>query len=385
MPIVFSCPHCRAQIRVAEGAGGKQGTCPQCRQKIVVPMSSTIPSEESAPPVQFQSADPEPSFPVSEPEPALPEAFPEFEEPRKSTSYARELRKKKRRSPGGLLVPLICGGILFGTFYWYIFHSKPGLTGTLEAVVLTRSDLPEATITKSGLSVDPAAFERVRKSLEEQSFSMYDQHRLAEVELSANRAGLVVRVRPQAAARIVSVTLSDPELRKYVADRAREFNDVRVKQIADSTEDFIRSWDEKSDDQRKSLPNLSNYRSEMALASLVSGFGYHVALWHGTTTYPCVGVGAAGELYFCVPKNLDQFVLKGFRSSPDSLSFPGEYTLVIRESAASSKPNLQEPKPEQEPRPADDDSEDAPDPSGNPDGSEPETSDAKSMKSSDEK
>ncbi|HSG70573.1 MAG TPA: hypothetical protein VLA12_09170, partial [Planctomycetaceae bacterium] len=333
MPIEFSCPHCQAQIRVADGAGGKRGTCPQCRQKLVVPMTSTkpVPAPDPAPPpVQFRSAepDPEPNVPVARPESVPPETFPTFEEPQKKTSYARKLREKKRRSAGSYLVPLICGGILFGTFYWYIFHSKPALTGTLEAVVLTRPVLPEGTITQAGLSVDPEAFERVRESLEQQNFSLFDQHRLAEVELSANRSGLVVRVRPTSAARIISVTLSDPELQKYVATHAREFNDVRVQQIETSAEDFIRSWDGKSDDQRKKLPNLGDYRADMALASMVSGFGYHVALWYGTTSYPCVGVGSAGELYFCVPKSVDQFVLKGHQPTPDSLLFLGEYTLV---------------------------------------------------------
>ncbi|HUG19704.1 MAG TPA: hypothetical protein VMM56_12040 [Planctomycetaceae bacterium] len=384
MPIEFSCPHCQAQIRVADGAGGKQGTCPQCRQKLVVPMTSTRPAPAPET-VQFRSAEPEPNVPVARPETVLPETFPTFEEPQKTTSYARKLRQKKRRSAGSYLVPLICGGILFGTFYWYIFHSKPALKGTLEAVVLTRPVIAEGTITQAGLSVDPEAFERVRESLEQQNFSLFDQHRLAEVELSANRAGLVVRVRPTSAARIVGLTLSDPELQKYVAAHAREFNDVRVQQIETSAEDFIRSWDGKSDDQRKKLPNLGNYRADMALASMVSGFGYHVALWHGTTSYPCVGVGSAGEIYFCVPKNLDQLVMKGRQPTPESLLFPGEYTLVIRESAAASKPNPQEQEPEGESKPADDDSEAQPGPSDKPDENEPEASAGKSMKSSDEK
>lgn len=37
MAISFDCPHCQARVRAPEDRVGQNGTCPKCRNKIVVP------------------------------------------------------------------------------------------------------------------------------------------------------------------------------------------------------------------------------------------------------------------------------------------------------------------------------------------------------------
>ena len=337
MPLEFSCPHCQAQIRVADGSAGKQGTCPQCRKKLVVPTASANPQQviqEKTPPVHF---DPVVSDSPSEIDQA--EVFPEFQTPDKKTSYTRK-RTRKQRSSGSLIVPLMCGAILLVAIFWYLNQTSDELGGTLEAVVVSQPSLPEGSITYSGLSVDRKAFERVREELEQQPFSLYDQHRLSEVELGANQVGLVIHVHPTSAAKVISLKLDDSKLREYIAEHARELNDLRIQQFEATTNEFIKSWDGKSDAERKELPNLDKYRDDMALASTTSGFGYHVVLRHGNKSYPCIGVGSAGELYFCIPQELEQLTLSGYQATSESPLFEGEYTVHV--SSGSSLPDQKE-------------------------------------------
>ena len=37
MAIEFSCPYCTAVIRVEDTAAGKQGLCPKCQTRLIVP------------------------------------------------------------------------------------------------------------------------------------------------------------------------------------------------------------------------------------------------------------------------------------------------------------------------------------------------------------
>jgi hypothetical protein len=339
MPIEFSCPHCESIIRVADGAGGKKGTCPQCREKIVVPATSENSGSRAAVspgPVEFRSADPPPE--IAPAPPSSPTVFPTFDEPRQTSATVRDLRDRRRsakpRSSGGLAVPIMCGTILFGAVFWYIQQTQTGLGGTLEAVVVEQPRLPEGIITRAELTVEPQAFDGVRKSLEERSLMLSDQHQLAEVELTAGRVGLLVRVHPTRAARVISLSLNDPKLREFVAQHAREFNRVRLRQISDHAEDFIQSWSAATEEERAKLPRLNEYFEHMAIASATSGFGYHAMLVSDGHSYPCVGVGPGGELLFCVPRELEQFTLKGRRPSGDSPRFPGEYSVRVRSNAA---------------------------------------------------
>lgn len=48
MAIEFQCPYCSAVLRVPDTAGGKTGSCPGCRKKVLVPVPERPPVEEGA-------------------------------------------------------------------------------------------------------------------------------------------------------------------------------------------------------------------------------------------------------------------------------------------------------------------------------------------------
>lgn len=55
MAIEFLCPYCNAAIRVADAAAGKQGKCPACTKRVLVPHVEVQPSEPAS---QGAAADP---------------------------------------------------------------------------------------------------------------------------------------------------------------------------------------------------------------------------------------------------------------------------------------------------------------------------------------
>ena len=114
MAIEFDCPYCTATIRVPDAYGGKQGRCPKCDTRLLVPLvvrpgSTTVPDASSSPITANQS-------------PAIPGALPQtdiFAVPAPPTSpmlvgnvsatfrsFSRRPRCLLRRSPPPLGPPL---------------------------------------------------------------------------------------------------------------------------------------------------------------------------------------------------------------------------------------------------------------------------------------
>jgi hypothetical protein len=344
--IEFNCPACQALIQVAEGAGGKKGSCPQCREKLIVPTqsgsrSSASPheSEMSPPAVEFQSAT-EPAFDELTfnvgPSSGNTDPIIQIVPPGKS---GRVKRKQRRSSMGGLLVPILCAGVLFGFIGWYFIQGNVGLSPEIAGQVVEVPNISPGLISRGDVSVEAEVFEKVRASLQLEELALVSSTHLADVILTAQSSGIVVKVKPVPEAICVRVSLEGTDVADYVSDHAKEFNQFRMQQIQNAANQFVMEWSSAIDKGEKQIPNLADVRDHMALASVVSGFGYHVLAWDGTTASPCVGVGSSGELFFFVRPGTKSFVIRGRDVGDESPGFPGEIVVKI------DHPTKQSPQP----------------------------------------
>lgn len=333
--IEFNCPSCQALIRVAEGAGGKKGSCPSCREKIVVPEKSGVrstPAAEDAPPpsppLDSQPAD-QPAFdeltiktgPSSGNTDPIIQVVPEKGPGKK--------RRRKKSSAGGLLVPLLCAGVLFGFIGWYFLQTNSGLSPEVVGTVVEAPDIPPGLISKGDVSVDEELFEKVRESLESEKLTLVSATHLADVSLTAQPSGIIANVKPVSGAMCVRVSLDDTDVSDYVSDYAKEFNQYRMQRIQETSDQFISAWVAAMEAGEKTVPNLTEVRDHMALASVVSGFGYHIVAWDGKVASPCVGVGNSGELYFFLKPGTQSFVIRGRDVGGESPGFPGEIVVKV--------------------------------------------------------
>ena len=72
-----------------------------------------------------------------------------------------------------------------------------------------------------------------------------------------------------------------------------------------------------------------------SLASVVSGFGYHVVAWDGKTVSPCVGIDTSGDLYFFVKPGTKSFIIRGRDLPGDTPGFPGEIVVQVKSAAST--------------------------------------------------
>ena len=176
MAIQFNCPSCGAMIRVPDNASGKKGTCPQCSEKLLVPVvvqaatvaapppstpqpvAATSSGRVELPRLDLSAGDASPFGAVPGLQPLASPSFPAFEPPASratlppdaapqlglpplavnstETRAAPRSRKKparKGRSLWDFIIPVVCFGVLFGFLGWSMWKAEPKLEGSLEA------------------------------------------------------------------------------------------------------------------------------------------------------------------------------------------------------------------------------------------------------------
>lgn len=357
--IEFSCPSCQAQIRVADGAGGKKGTCPQCKSKLIVPHKSET-QEESSPPGEKPAQPPESDLPFEfKPAETPPDQDPSWEkithdsvpaamdnttapiidikpEDKPGTTVRSSRRRKK--SGGGLVVPLVCAAILLGFVGYYFWQTHSGLSPDVIGTVVADPQIPNGLIALGNVSVDKETFEKVRLSLQSEELSLVSSTHLADVTLTGNISGIVVNVKPVSGAVCVKISLDGTKVKDYVSDHAKEFNEYRMQRIKETADKFVTEWAAAVDSGNKEIPHLNEIRNDMALASVVSGFGYHIVAWDGQTASPCVGVDTSGDLYFFVKPGTKSFIIRGRDLKGDTPGFPGEIVVQVQTPAKPSIP-----------------------------------------------
>lgn len=359
MSIEFHCPGCRALIRVALSSGGKQGACPQCRTKLIIPEreglsarfadpSRETPPEDFPPVIYFAPAeDPGP------PGPATPAVDTVMSQPQPGRTTDPEIprfgtvmtpRPRRRRKQPVPVIPIFFGVLLVAGVIWFVLQSKPDLTGTLSAEVAASPTLPNGLIGRADVPSSLfAGFDRVRDDLEATPLSMLSADELYRVEVRGVRGGLQVSVRPTAKGTVIKVRPGDaPELVEFVKQRAKEFNEQRVRIMQKHAADFIRDWLKVLDGGKRELPGMGEYQSHLFLPSMVTGFGYHVVAWDGTRAHPCLAVADGGELYFVVPSTKTPLTLRGRKIDGGGPTFDGEYVLKLP-TAPAAKPSSTQP------------------------------------------
>ena len=183
MAIEFSCPFCKAIIRVPDNAGGGKGRCPKCATRISVPKTSTVKPadvpQSNAEPFVLSAAE---GPPWSEPKPRLPTNLPaaatvapvvvEFDPAELTRPRLGELPVDRTATTGAVVTRLkkrnsgnqswIVGGIiglgllaLAGYFGFSVLLTEK-LSGELIAGTAATLDLPPTLIDKNQFKLPPA-------------------------------------------------------------------------------------------------------------------------------------------------------------------------------------------------------------------------------------
>ena len=221
MAIEFNCPYCLATIRVPDAYSGKQGRCPKCDTRLLIPSVQLPVHPGSA--GQLVSPAQTPRHPEAAGVAACEEFGPNssaggefgvlpeesFPAVPQTTSIARKRRRGTRLRPSRTLVigvPVICFLILFAIIAYSLTGSLPQLHGELTADRLESRALPQETVHWSELSLSPTDRPLLQKALTQNPESIISQ--FVSCRLSAGDDGILVTLAAQPESQWVVVDVS---------------------------------------------------------------------------------------------------------------------------------------------------------------------------------
>ena len=314
MTIQFHCPNCDSVIRVPDQAAGRRGTCPACQTKLLVP---TVPA---AAPDQPASAVPTPIIPVA------PSADTE-------ASIARQLKARKKRGQGAILIPLTFLAVMAGVGLYFYWINRPTLDGPLPGVVLADFSPPQRGLEFEAANVDPTIMADIAQKLKDDPIRISSP--IMHLSLVGTGRSVQVRIQDGVDVDFFAVRIdADPDLRNFYIQHGRELEKDRLRELKAGIGDFVKDWQE-SGAEPMTVQRLMEYRDRIGINTLVNGMGYHLVAIAGEHIYPCVYEDLDGILYFLLPPRTRQFKMEG-RKLPDGRQLvPADYTVTVKQPSAT--------------------------------------------------
>ena len=373
MAIQFNCPGCGALIRVPDAAAGKQGTCPRCSDKLLVPnlataagaatavpqSAATSPSQPELPHLDFQAGrqaavsarstaqmQPVAGAPDTGRLPTLEnstaETTPEFGLPPLSVGgrsnialeIQRKVRTQNKQVQGAWIVPVVCALGLIGFLAWYLVSAQPKLEGELTGHAVRDLEVKPGIIpgSASGLSADDR--NEVLRHLRAEAAHWTST--ASKLTLTGVKEGVEVTIQPGTAAHFVAVQpLANSNFLAYVTKHTAELDKPRLATINQNAPKLFAAW-QLQFAKHETLVNQKDYRDLVALPTLVTGVGYHLEAVANGNIYPCVYEDSDGQVYFLLPNATKSFRLQGRRVAGGSY-LPANFQVKINGTTAATK------------------------------------------------
>jgi hypothetical protein len=343
MAIEFNCPYCTATIRVPDAYSGKQGRCPKCDTRLLIPavpmpdpLSGGGPSQQSPSGIiSTPNAPPTPGTPETG-DPSLADAI----VVRPVTPISRAHRRSARLRPSRTLVigiPVICFLALFGIIAYSLLGSLPRLQGELTGHRLEGKTLPGATIPWADVNVSPAD-----KLLLQETLTTYPETLVSQIvvcRLSADDTGILVTLNSQPESQWVAVDVSsDKPLAIWRRKEGPQWNQIRLSELRSAVQRYAKDKLLKINGQQIAIDPAAT-RDKVGLGAACSSLGYVIRAVADAASYPCAAEDEFGSLYFCLPKAVHSFSIQGRTLANGMSGFNGDYTVTISTEVTAATPD----------------------------------------------
>lgn len=343
--IEFKCPRCDEVIRARGEYAGIKQFCPRCGGKVRVP-TPAIPSPGSS----AEGRDRPGSQTPTSGAPAVEALAALAAESHDDIPWTRP-KRRQRNNLLGLLVPVACIGLIAAVGAWLMQKPPVKLEGNLAGERLTDLELGPFRISNEYLANSRVESQAVFERLENEPIRASSQLLTLEFKGSAggnNQGGISLSLRTADGAEFYRVDPGTAKpLAKYLAEHRDEFKTAVQDELTRSVPEFLAAV-ERRGDEKKEFAGLAEFRDSVGLASLVSGFGYHVQAAIGKQAFPCVLEDRDGRLFFVLPAGTEEFEIvgreRGRTTSGDSPRFPGRYMVQVSKKSASINREAPDPK-----------------------------------------
>ncbi|MBC7967787.1 MAG: hypothetical protein H7Z17_17890 [Fuerstia sp.] len=357
MAIEFNCPYCTATIRVADAYAGKQGRCPKCDTKLLIP-SVPLPNQPAAPQLPVIQTQPSPANGAG---PLAPNGLPvitngnvaapddPFAVRPATTSVVKSRRRSARRRPSRTLVigvPVICFLILFGVIAYSLTGSLPKLQGDVAGRRLEGLSLPKALIPWSDIGLSAGDRTILQEALTTQPESLASQ--VMACRLSASEDGILVTLAAQPESQWIVVDMAaEKPLAIWRRKEGPHLNRLRLDELQAAITKYAKDKLLKINGEHIAVDAVA-VRDKIALNASCHALGYAIHAVADATLFPCAAEDEQGQLYFCLPKTVQRFKIQGRTLANGTVGFAGDYNVTISGEIVTteSKPAADDTKPE---------------------------------------
>lgn len=346
MAIEFNCPYCTATIRVPDPYAGKQGRCPKCDTKLLIP-SVPLPDPSAIPQlpvVKTQPASANGGGPLASD--GLPDLTngnvagqdDPFAVRPVTTSVVKSRRRSARRRPSRALVigvPVICFLILFGVIAYSLTGSLPQLHGDLTGRRLDGQSLPKSVIPWSDISFNEDDRRILQEALTTQPESLASQAMACRI--SASDDGILVTLAAQKESQwiVVDVAAEKP-LAIWRRKEGPQLNRIRLGELQAALTKYAKDKLLKVNGEQIAIDAMA-VRDKVALNASCRSLGYAIQAVADSAIFRCAAEDELGQLYFCLPKSVQNFKIQGRTIANGTLGFNGDYNVTISGETVSTE------------------------------------------------
>ena len=328
MAIEFECPSCSATIRVPDAYGGRQGRCPGCNERLLVP---TVPMQSGAAAGVATPAIPSASPGTAAALGALPLPLAD----RKPTTAVKARRSRRRPSRALVVgIPVIGFLLLLGIIAYSVTGSLPDLNGKLSATVLTGKSLPRNVIPWSDTGLGQEDRDLLAAAMIESPERLASD--LMSCQLIGSQDGLEILLTAPTGCKWCVVETAGGEQKALQLWRKRErtrWNTERRTQFLQALKNYCNGKLRQIRGEKAVIDGIAA-RDSVALASRLDAFGFAIEGRIENRIIRPAGESKAGMIYFCVPEETVSFTIQGRTLPNGQKMFPGEY--VVNLAAASA-------------------------------------------------
>lgn len=327
MAIEFNCPYCTATIRVPDAYGGKQGRCPKCDTRLLVP---AVPRPDGA--VQGTTV----AGTAASANPPSPHVVESMTDPFliKPVAPVTKRRTMRRRTSRTLVVgiPVICFLVLLGLIFYSLTSNFPQIDGEVVAKKSVEKLLPTVTIPWADTGLTEEEQSTLREFLAKTPETLASQ--VMTCRLIGTSAGIEVSLTagPESEWFAVEFGTNKP-LALWLKNERSALNVRRTQLLRKALATYCKDKLVQISGEPIRI-NAMQVRDNVGIGACTGAFGSVLDASSGQLKVPCAFEDENGSVYFCLPAGTLAFQIDGRVDSDGKVLFPGSFTAVVTPEAA---------------------------------------------------
>ena len=338
MAIEFDCPRCSATIRVPDAYSGRQGRCPQCNERLLVPLVAVPDVSQQQPAFLPPAGTAAPSASVSTPVAgSVVEVMPASAA---RPSKTRSSRYNRRRPSRSLVIGIpVIGFLLLLAILALTIQTGPEMQGVIKGRILAEKSLPRTVVPWSDTGVSNDQQQLLQAALAENPETFSSE--LLVCRLLGTPTGLEIQLTAATGARWCAVNPHDAgqkALAVWLKQQRVRLGEQRRKEMNETLSAWCQDKVRQISGEQIAI-DAANARDNGVLNATVDSLGYSMQARAGKRLVRAAAEDDAGWIYFCVPGDTESLIVEGRGHGNSGLLFPGRYEVTLEAPAAVGTPS----------------------------------------------